>query len=964
LVVTALGVKREARSLGYGTSTVNSKELTESKPVNVATGLVGRVAGLQINTINNGVDPAVRITLRGNRHINSDNQALIVVDGVPVRSDFLATLDPNDILNISVLKGASAAALYGSEATNGVLIVTTKKGGQGGKPVIHFSNATTFSKLSYFPALQSRFGGYGGETTPLPWNNQPTVNQYTGFPNYVPFENQSYGPEFNGDTTGPAGQGYGYVGGPEANGSFLRTPYKAITPDQRIAFFVTGVTTQNDLSYSGGDDKDSYFMSVQDVSITGTVPKDKSRRTSARFNGKKTYGIFSAQFDLNYSRKSSDVVGGDFSQGRPVYWNVLNTPANVPLTKLKDWKNNPFADVNGYYNAYYPNPYWQIDNTRNTLGEDNVQATLTLNLQPVSWLNLLYRAGAVITNDAIHNSSAAVSFSPYALGDPWQAGNIAASVKLKNGSVNDFNYYYRRLSEDLIATFNKKFGDFSADLFVGGTIWDRYYKGIDVGSSNIFVPGFYNVSARLGELGGGEGISDERRLRAFSDLTLGYKDYIFLHGSLSRDWSSLLAKGNNAYNFYDVDASFVFTDAVPGLKSSPWLSYGKIRAAYSITGQISVGPYSIQNVFTPAYGFPFGSTPGLILGSRYNNPGLKPEKTKEKEVGLDLGLWNDRINLTASYYQDNTVDQTFPVNLSTTTGFSSAFVNGGNVQSSGLEIGVNATPVKSAGGFRWDLGGNISVNNSKVISLYGGSKEFQIVYNNGNGSYDYAIVGQPYPVLKVNDLIRDPANGKVVISTVDGYPHADSKTVNVGRSTPKYILGLHTSLSYKHFTLSGVADYRGGYNFYAFLGQQLDFTGASAHTAQNGRQSFIFPNSELLVNGKYEPNTSVATQSGNIGFWVGSDYTGTGTSYIISGDAWKLRTISLSYDFTDLIHQLKFIKGLTFTVVGNNLLMWRPSQNTWTDPEFNVDNSNAVSITDYNQLPPSRSYGASISLTF
>lgn len=974
LVVTALGIKREARSLGYATTTVSSKDLNVSRPVNAVEGLNGRVAGLQINTINNGVDPGTRIVLRGNRHINSDNQALVVVDGEPVPNSFLSTIDPSDIQSISVLKGASAAALYGAEASNGVLMVTTKRGSQGGKPTIHFSSTVTMERISYFPKLQTRFGGYGGETGTEPWNpSYNYVDPYTGFPNYVPYENQSYGPEFNGDTTLA---GRGYIGGPEADGTFYKVPYSAQKKDQRIHFFVTGITTQNDLSYSGGDAKNSYFISVQDVNIKGVTPNDAARRDAVRFAGKKTYDKFSADYSVDYSRKTTSTAGGDFGQGRPVYWNVLNTPANVPLESLKNL-NSEYADVNGYYNAYYPNPYWQINNSRNNYAEDNFDGTLNLDLQVTSALKLHYRVGAILTNGLTHDYTAAVSFSPYALSDPWQAGNIPSSVKHKNGSVFDANDYNRRLQQDFIISFDKKYGHFSTDAFVGNTIWDRYRKYISTGSSDIFVPNFYNISARLGQPSANEFISDERRIGAFADVTEGYKNYLFLHAGFRRDWSSLLAskstlnslgypanKGNNAYNFYVVDASWVFTDAIPSLKDNNVLSYGKLRAAYSNTGQISVGPYNIENVVVPPYGFPFGSTPALQLSSQYNNPNLKPEKTQDKEVGLELGFWNDKLSLAASYYNDITTNQTFPVDLSTATGYSSAYVNGGSIKSAGEELGVNLNDiVKTATGFSWSVGGNVSFQQSKVLSLYGGNKDFQVRYGNGGGSSDHAVVGQPYPVLEVNDLVRDPATGKVIVNS-SGYPTLDPATKIVGQATPKVILGLNTTLKYKNLSLTAVGDYRGGNQFYAFLGQQLDFTGASQHTAQNGRQSFLFPNSEVSVNGKLVPNTTQYVRDGNIGFWVGSDYTAAGTSYIISGDVWKIRTVSLTYDFSNWIRRTKFVKAASFSVYGNDLFMFRPSQNVWTDPEFNVDNSNAAGITDYNQLPPTRKIGASLDLTF
>lgn len=960
VVVTALGIKRQEKSLGYGTQTVSNEDLTKSQPTTIGEGLTGKVAGMQINTINNGVDPGIRIVLRGYRHLNADNQALVVVDGVPVRSNFLSSLNPNDIENVTVLKGASAAALYGVDATNGVLVVTTKRGTKNGKPKIEFNNTTMLESVSYMPELQSKFAPGSGETGPYPWD--PThyfTDPYSGKILYVPYENQNYGMEFNGDPE------LGYIGGPLADGSFFKTPFKAISPDPRRAFFQTGYRIQNNLSYSGGEAGNSYIISLQDVSIKGTVPEDKGRRTSLYLSGTKTYGRFSATFSISYSQKYSNEVGPDFNQGRPVYWNLLNQGANVPLNdpRLKD-PNSPFF-LENYYNAYYPNPWWQIYNSRIISRTNYFNGVLTLNLKATDWMDLTYRIGTNYT--AFDNNSyvAAVNFSPYAVSDPWEAGNIGSSVGLhKNGSTSYTNANAKNITQDAFISLHKDFDDFTTQLILGGSLAEKPYgndfsRATTVSSSETFIDGFYNPAYRIGELSGGYNESKTRLLSGYADLTLGYKSFIFLHGSFRRDWSSLLPKGSNAYNFYGVDASFVFTDAINAFKSQEIISYGKLRGAYSKTGQITIGPYNFTNVFDVASGFPYGGQAGLSLNGAYRNPNLKPEKTIEKEVGLEIGLLKSRINLDLTYYHSVTSGQTFPVNISNTTGYSSAFVNAGEVMSQGVEVGLNGDIIRnSPSGLRWNLGINYSWNGSKVLSMYGDVRDFSIGY------FNHAVVGKPFPVLEVNDVERDPVTKKVVIDPADGYPKLVDTLNIVGRSTPSDILNLNTTISYKNFSLNAVGSYRTGNQFYAFVGSQLDFTGASMHTALNNRERFIFPNSVYEQDGKFIDNDLYHVRDGARGFWTQSDYTNAGTTYIVDGSFWKLRSVTLSYDFKDIIRNVKFIKGLTFSLIGKNLLMWRPSQNIWTDPEFNVFNVNAQGISDYNQLPPTRQYGASVDIRF
>jgi TonB-linked SusC/RagA family outer membrane protein len=969
VVTTALGIKREAKSLGYSTATVNSDALNIAKPVNVAQGLMGQIAGAQISIINNGVNPEVRVQLRGERHINSDNQPLLIVDGMESRSDYLATLNPEDVDNVSILKGASAAALYGSEASNGVMIITTKRGTKSGKPSISLTQTQTFENMAYFPALQNTYSGYGGESGTFfagtPYEFQ-AINPYTGLVNSIPFENQQYGPAYDGN---PA---LGYIGSPDENGDVYKTPFKPLSTDPRRAFFVTGITTQSDASISSGDNQNSSFIGLQYVNVKGTTPKDVSQRANVRFAGKRTFGIFSADYTMSYSNTHSNVVGGDFTLGWPLYWTLLNTLPNVPINDLKDWQDpNSFANASKYYNAYYINPWWQVDNSRDDRKTDNFQGVLNLNLKAAEWLNFSYRLGAQVSNVVGKDYRDAVTFTPYAQSDPWgesgtpKNGNIA-------GAVWDQTILYRRIQQDIFATLTHKFGDIAGTLILGNTIWERKSSsqtqsvGATDGAggspqsqkSNLSLPGIYSINYYAGIPGVGSYLSRTRLIGGFADLSLSYNDYLFLHGNYRRDYSSLLAPGNNSYDVYGVDASWIFTDNLPFLKSSKTLSYGKLRAAYSVTGQITLNPYQTVNTFNVAGGYPYGGLTALALNGQYNNPANVPEKTKEKEVGLELGLLNNRISAGATYYFDDNLNQLFPVSVSSSTGFSAATVNAARTVSKGWEFDLKVSPVRSKD-VHWDLAGNLAIQTTTVKTLYQDAQNF------GIGNANEAIVGMTFPQLYVNDLKRDSATGKVIVDATTGLPTKTSTLYAVGRTTPKYILGLTSTVTYKNFSLQVIADYRGGYVFYNNAEQNLDFTGASVHTTLNGRQNFIFPNSVVDDGtGKYVPNTNVYTQDGNIGFWAYSDYRGAGTSYVENAAAWKVRTISLSYDFTSLLQRYRFIKGVKLTALCNNVLMFRPSENDFTDPEFNNGNVNGLGYNTYYQLPPTRQYSFILNVKF
>ncbi|HVX52198.1 MAG TPA: SusC/RagA family TonB-linked outer membrane protein [Chitinophagaceae bacterium] len=955
VVVTSLGIKREAKSLGYSVATVNSDQLNASKPINPIQGLVGQVSGAQISIQNNGVDPGIRVQLRGERHVNYDNQPLMVVDGMLVRSDFIASINPEDIESMSVLKGASASALYGSEATNGVIIVTTKRGSKNGKPRITLAQTVTAEQMAYFPALQTTYSGYGGETgvffggTPYAFNS---TDPYTGFTGYIPFENQQYGPAFDGDPN------KGILGSPNENGDIFKVPFKAQAEDPRRQFFQTGWTSQTDASISSGDALNSNFVGLQYANVKGTEPKDMAERANVRFAGKRTYGIFSIDYSINYSHKLTNVVGGDFT-GNAVYWNLLNTPANVPLQMLKDWQSpDSWGNGNNYYNAYYGNPYWAIDNSRQVNKVDNLQGSLTASLKIAPWLTANYTLGGLFSTTVYKGTINSIKFSDYAKSDPFGEGNYQSGGD-KPGGVTDQSVYQKRIEQNVSLSFQRKFGAFDTRLIVGNDIWDRYSNTQTQSNGNLFIPGLYNISYGSGIPSVGQGISEIRLIGAYGDLSVNYNDYLFLHANYRRDYSSLLAPGNNSYDVYGVDAAFSFTDVIKSLKSSSWLSFGKIRAAYSKTGQITLNPYSTVNTFSVSGGFPYGGLASLSINGTYNNPLLVPEKTVENEFGIDLGFLKNKLNVSVTYYHDDNSAQLFPVSITTATGYSSAYVNAAETKSTGWEFDAKWNRiVDTKTGFRWDLAANFAIQKTTVTTLLSGVKTFNI------GNANYAITDMVFPQIYTQDLNRDP-EGHIIVDAHTGLPSVNQTPVAAGNSVPKYLLGLTSTFSYKDFTLQVIANYKGGYVFYNNAELNLDFTGASAHTATNGRQNFIYPNSVIqTADGKYEKNTSVYTQDGNIGFWVYSAYRKAGTSYIESGDVWKVSTISLTYDFSRLFKQYKFIQGVKLTAMCNNALMFRPSENDFTDPEFNASNTNAYGYNTVNQLPPTRQFTGILTLNF
>ena len=988
VVVTALGVQRQSKELGYSTAKVNTEELTQAKVTNVGAGLAGKVSGLQINLVNNGVKPDLRITLRGNRSILGNNQALLVIDDVQLPISYLATINPDDVGDVSVLKGASASALYGSAASNGVIIVTTKRG--RGKPTVRLSSTVTIESISETPKFQSSFGQFGGETPAGGYAGLVHVgdNPYIW---YVPYENQNYGPRFNGQIVpiGPPIRIYN----PDGTYSIKQDsiPYTGL-PNAKSGFFNHGVSTQNEISFSSGEEKSRFYLSFQDVNTKGIVPDDVSRREAIRINGTRESGIFRVDYNIGYTMTHNNTTagsgvpfnwgtspyiggyagGGSYFQNRPLYWNIINQPADVNLRNYRNWKTDPFASPDGYFNAYYGNPWWQIDQSRLDEKSNDIIASLALTLKPASWLDLQYRAGIARDDYSNKYTMAGYSFAPWAIADTLGSGNIPSSVKTLSPSEGDAVSYNQRITSDFLASTHKSIGKFDAKLIVGTQLIVNTIRNFSTSAATLVIPDFYNISNRLGNPAVGEYTEETRVLGVFGDLTVGFNRYLFLHGSLRNDWNSLLSAANRSYLYPAIDLAFVFTDAIPGLKNSKTLSFGKLRVAHSRTAQVSISPYSLQNTFNTGAGFPFGGTPGFTLSSVSANADIKPELSTDDEIGLDLGFFNNRINFSAAVYNTVTKNQTIPISISSTTGFTSAFVNSGEMQNQGIELDLKFTPLLgSRDGVRWDLGANFAYNKNTVKSLGYGLPLIglpnALANQNAIGFTSVAAVGLPYAQAQTNDWLRDP-QGRIIVDANTGNPTLDPNQKLFGTTVPPTKIGITTSVTYKGFTLSAVADGRFGAVIFNGIGPDLDFTGVSAYSASSGRQPFIIPNSVIdNGGGKYTPNTSVNTGNPNQGasaFWA-STWNVAGSNYVNSADFWKLRELSLSYNIPkETLAHLKVISAIRVGVTGRNLITIRAKDNVWSDPEFSNTNGNASGNTDINQLPPTKFIGFNVSVTF
>ncbi|MDO7847034.1 SusC/RagA family TonB-linked outer membrane protein [Hymenobacter sp. M29] len=967
VVTGALGVQRQAREIGYATATLDTKEINQARVTNVTNGLAGKVSGLQIQTLSNGVNPSVRVTLRGARSATGENQALVVVDGVLSTSEVLTALNPDDIDNITVLKGANAAALYGSQASNGALIITTKKGSNG--VAVTFAHTSQFESISFLPKLQNEFG-LGAQEYAYNYPLFPAAGEdsvaLTYNAQYNNMENQQYGPRFDGRRV--------RLGLALENGQQQYTTYDA-KPNERRNVFNTGYQMQNNVSFSGGDDKSKIFVSFQNVKNNGIVPKDEYNRNAFRLNASRDFGKLTVGFNSSYARKMVDATS-NLSAANSVYYSVINTSSMVPLTQYKDWQNNPFANPNGYYNEYYQNPYYVIDNNRTHLKENYFIGDVNLGYKVFDWMSLQYRFGATLVNQTNQNTRDRFQYTPY-------VAAFGRSASSTNGFVQESSLDYTRLNSDFFINIDKTFGDFNLKLILGNNTQSGTSTGIAASSTGLATPGLFNLVNRIGQVQGSATRYTYHQTSLFADATVGYKEFVYLHASGRNDWSSLLLKSNRSFFYPSVDLSVIFTEAIPVLKEASFIDYGKLRGGIAKVGQINLGgtgvgsnlgAYQLDPFFNLGGGFPFGPLTSFTQSNQVVAPNLKPEFTRSIEAGIELSFLKRRVSTSATYYKQNTTDQTIRAGISSTSGFSGYLLNAGEIQNNGVELDLNLVPVRTETGFEWRVGANYNYNDSKVLSIAPGVDELALT--TGGNSNVFAVVGQPFPILRGSYYVRDDQNRVILDKGFEPgttnevyFPRKASDLKILGNTLPKHKYGFNTSFSYKGITLAGQAEYRTGYVVYHSIGEDLDFTGASAVSASYGRQPFLYPNSSILgADGvTYVANTDKLTPGG-AEFWANDSYRrSVAENYVTKGDFFKIRELSLSYNLpTSMLSGAKFIKGVGLNVFARNLYTWVPKENQYTDPEFSFGNSsaNGVGINTILQTPPTKFYGATLSATF
>jgi TonB-linked SusC/RagA family outer membrane protein len=953
VVTTSLGIKRQARELGYAATSITNKTLTQAKSVNVQQALNGKVSGVNISTVNSGVFENAKINIRGIRSLTGNNQPMLLVDGAPTPLGFLSSIPPDDIQDLTVLKSAASAAIYGPDAVNGVIVVTTKKG-TNNRLNVTFSSSIQAARVAFFPKLQKRFGAGAGEE----------VDQYGNYL-YIPYENQQYGPEYDGTIRD--------IGVAIEDGSIQSGVYSPIHHDDKKDFWNTGMTFQNSVSVAGQD----FYFSIDDAKIKGLMPKDENRRTSFRFSGGKKVGKFNANYSLNYVLQNYDVVNEaglttlyPGSYNGSIFFLVLQTPSSVPLLSYKDWRNNKFATPSHYYNEFAANPYWIIDNIRQKGREDDLIGNLDLGYQIAPWLKANVRLSGAMAWTNFQNNTAPLFISEWA-----QEHRAPNSFSPQPGSVFTDEAFTSRINVDYFLNGERTVGkDFGVKYIVGGMMRQNRGKEVSVGGNNLVVPYLFNVSVRSGDAAVGTNNNTQSRLlSAYGSLGVSFRDWAFLEVTGRNDWDSRLLKDNRSFFYPGANASFILSDVLTPLKNSNTISYAKLRAAYSKSGNVNLGVYALEPTYTQPAGFPYGSNAGFTANNTIPSENLKPEFVITKEVGLEIGFLKNRINIEASYFNQLCKDQILNVTQSAATGFPTAIANAASFKNYGVELDLGLTPVVNIGKGKIDLRVNATYNNNEVLETLG---NLPVVIGGNNGFLqnsissptvnNIAVVGMPAFAFQMTDYARDPL-GRVIIDPITGMPGPAQELVIKGRNLPLWVIGATPSFTLGNFSASMTWDYKGGHNFYSGLGSDADFAGISERSAEYGRKRFVFPNSVYWDGSKYVENTSIQVQSGNYEFWANATTNESiATNYFASAAAIRLREVNISYTLPQKwIGNGKIIKRVTVALIGKNLLLFVPESNQWGDPEFNYSsNNNTFGVASSFQSPASRLFGGTLTVQF
>jgi len=964
VVVTALGQTQSKAKLGYSTTTFSNAAITRTAPVGMLDGLAGKIAGADISN-QGGPGSSTKVVLRGYGVIGGgNNQPLYVIDGVPLSDaspispnsplnlngniDFgngMSSVNPNDIENITVLKGTAASSLYGSLAKNGVIMITTKRG-KGGKLRIDYSGSANFSYVGKMPTMQDQYGqGWGAQ--------------------FILSENGSWGPKLDGKMR---------PWGSLVDNSQLVKPFSFIDDNIRNVYDV-GTEYNNTIALSGGSATNRFYFSYGNVSSNGVIPTDADmlQRNSLALRTNSTFDKFTINTSLNYvnRRMNAPYTGQGGSDGASFFEELLQIPVDIPIRDFKAYKNK-FFNVDNYFTPYAENPYYALNENKNTQTSDRFFGNVDMSYKFNNHWTAEFRLGGDFTN--------ARSFGYKQVNAPrpgsWNAGaNPEGASRAKDvGSVLQGSDYFGLINGDFLVKYNANIGnDWTVDATAGLNYYQADQKNIFTQITNLVIPGFFNLSNSSAPPTTNDYQSHRKRIGAYGQVTFGWKDEVFLSGNVRNDWSSTLPIDNNSFFYPGANVSWVASKTLD-LSRTP-ISFWKLRAGYGQTGSDAdpylVYPTLVKGTVAMPFGTvqaPFNGTPAFAVSNVIGNPNLQPVKTSEFEFGTEIRFVKNRFGIDATYYDKTTKGQVLQVPISPGTGYTRLVQNLGEVTNKGIELTIDGKIIDNKD-FTWAFTYTYSKNWNKVVSL--NSALSKIILNDAYDAELDAVPGKPVgafyaPVPKI-----DSATGKIVTSAETGFSVAADDKGYYGTAQRDYMMGLINTFTYKDWSLNFSLDYRKGGVMYSGTSDLLLFTGNAKATLYNDRQPFIIPNSVNEVsdgNGhsSYVENTTYIPKDDYYDYWYPTKNKGLAYYQRIFDKSFlKLRDVTLSYRLPQAYASKIKASNIAISVYGRNFLLWTPKANMYVDPEgSNQGNDLAGELGEFRAAPLSKQYGVALKISF
>jgi TonB-linked SusC/RagA family outer membrane protein len=944
VVVTALGIRREAKALSYSQQKVDIGNLTEAPATNIVSALSGKIAGVQITPPSSNTGSA-RIVIRGNNSITNNNQPLFVVDGIIVDNNpgdanvatsgnnnldygnALRDINPEDIADIEVLKGPNAAALYGSRAANGAILITTKKATANRFKVTVSSNAN-FQTITELPDYQNVFGagnsykleGSGSTSNPLRLPNEKVFNRSWG------------APMLGQPVIGISGQVKQYVPQPDNIKDFYRTS----------AFYT------NSVALEGGNAQNNYRFSYTNYSgnsVVAGINKENRNNLNLRVTNNVSKW-FSLDSKVTYTRNT--VTNRQYMNGstkNPIYQYAFM----IRDVRLEDYQN--YIDSNGNESNTHTdflNPYWAINEDPNQDVKDQLLSSFTGNITFTKWLKLTARFGTEMY-----------------WWDGYEFNNKGAQSD-PDGYLRNFNNKLSQLNADAMLTANKTFGKLSINAFIGAA---RFQSKTDARSQQInslIQAGLVNISNSSDYPSASDQLSQKATNSVYGSASFGYRNYLFLDLTARNDWSSTLPLKNLSYFYPSIGGSFIVTDAFKSIPKKI-LSFAKVRASYALGGVDIKDPYQLRQTYT--FNGIYNNQAYASLGTTFFNPDLMPEKTSSTEGGVDLRFFKDRVNLSYTHYRTATTNQILSAQISPGSGYQTKIYNSGEIDNWGDELVLGGTPVQSKR-FTWNVLVNYGKNGSKVASLIEGVNSFLMNTWFGNANV-FAEVGQPYGIIRGRGWMRDSLGRKLVAA--DGGVLTTPNTF-LGNALPDWTGGITNNFKAGNFTLSFLVDVRKGGNFYSGTFKRWTQTGNTAFTLP-GREdyylhTYILGEDPLKTQSGFRfPDTYFVDGTPNntwlnpMSAYQGKGYFANEELEMFDATYVKLREVVLGYNLPAKMIRKTPLSNARLSLSARNLWTIYKNCPQGIDPEASVTSGNGQGI-EYGSMPPSATYGFNVILTF